>query len=211
MAGNLSIVNTIDKVISQSQDLYADYIKSDYIASDMFVDGVKTRGQIKDKSNAYTLREENTKMMTCELTIPVQRGSYIQLKKDRNDDDYLMKGIVTTYPVQTPVDFYFYTLFFNTVVTRIRNEEIYDEDGNVVSKNPVLTDTIDCFVQRIGMRERQVDAGIDSNSVNQLITIKKWDLKIDDILYIGPDRYIITDLYELDKDMLDARMTYYRY
>ena len=204
-----SIVSTINKVVSQAQERYSEYIESDFIATDIKIDGVPTRGQVKDKSSAWTLKEENTKMMTCELDINVQRGSYVEMK-NRGDDDYSLKGIVTTIPSQTPVDYYFYTLFFNTVVNRVRNEKIFDEDGNIVDNNPVIIDNIDCFVQRVGMRERSVDAGIDRNSVNQLITIKKWDIKIDDILTVGSDRYIVTDIEELDSDMLNVYMTYYR-
>lgn len=204
-----SIVSTINKVVSQAQERYSEYIESDFIATDIKIDGVPTRGQVKDKSSAWTLKEENTKMMTCELDINVQRGSYVEMK-NRGDDDYSLKGIVTTIPSQTPVDYYFYTLFFNTVVNRVRNEKIFDEDGNIVDNNPVIIDNIDCFVQRIGMRERSVDAGIDRNSVNQLITIKKWDIKVDDILTVGSDRYIVTDIEELDSDMLNVYMTYYR-
>ena len=204
-----SIVSTINKVVSQAQERYREYIESDFIATDIKIDGVPTRGQVKDKSSAWTLKEENTKMMTCELDINVQRGSYVEMK-NRGDDDYSLKGIVTTIPSQTPVDYYFYTLFFNTVVNRVRNEKIFDEDGNIVDNNPVIIDNIDCFVQRVGMRERSVDAGIDRNSVNQLITIKKWDIKVDDILTVGSDRYIVTDIEELDSDMLNVYMTYYR-
>lgn len=204
-----SIVSTINKVVSQAQERYSEYIESDFIATDIKIDGVPTRGQVKDKSSAWTLKEENTKMMTCELDINVQRGSYVEMK-NRSDDDYSLKGIVTTIPSKTPVDYYFYTLFFNTVVNRVRNEKIFDEDGNIVDNNPVIIDNIDCFVQRIGMRERSVDAGIDRNSVNQLITIKKWDIKVDDILTVGSDRYIVTDIEELDSDMLNVYMTYYR-
>lgn len=204
-----SIVSTINKVVSQAQERYSEYIESDFIATDIKIDGVPTRGQVKDKSSAWTLKEENTKMMTCELDIKVQRGSYVEMK-NRGDDDYSLKGIVTTIPSQTPVDYYFYTLFFNTVVNRVRNEKIFDEDGNIVDNNPVIIDNIDCFVQRVGMRERSVDAGIDRNSVNQLITIKKWDIKVDDILTVGSDRYIVTDIEELDSDMLNVYMTYYR-
>ena len=204
-----SIVSTINKVVSQAQERYSEYIESDFIATDIKIDGVPTRGQVKDKSSAWTLKEENTKMMTCELDINVQRGSYVEMK-NRGDDDYSLKGIVTTIPSQTPVDYYFYTLFFNTVVNRVRNEKIFDEDGNIVDNNPVIIDNIDCFVQRVGMRERSVDAGIDRNSVNQLITIKKWDIKVDDILTVGSDRYIVTDIEELDPDMLNVYMTYYR-
>ena len=204
-----SIVSTINKVVSQAQERYSEYIESDFIATDIKIDGVPTRGQVKDKSSAWTLKEENTKMMTCELDINVQRGSYVEMK-NRGDDDYSLKGIVTTIPSQTPVDYYFYTLFFNTVVNRVRNEKIFDEDGNIVDNNPVIIDNIDCFVQRVGMRERSVDAGIDRNSVNQLITIKKWDIKVDDILTVGSDRYIVTDIEELDTDMLNVYMTYYR-
>ena len=204
-----SIVSTINKVVSQAQGRYSEYIESDFIATDIKIDGVPTRGQVKDKSSAWTLKEENTKMMTCELDINVQRGSYVEMK-NRGDDDYSLKGIVTTIPSKTPVDYYFYTLFFNTVVNRVRNEKIFDEDGNIVDNNPVIIDNIDCFVQRVGMRERSVDAGIDRNSVNQLITIKKWDIKVDDILTVGSDRYIVTDIEELDSDMLNVYMTYYR-
>lgn len=204
-----SIVSTINKVVSQAQERYSEYIESDFIATDIKIDGVPTRGQVKDKSSAWTLKEENTKMMTCELDINVQRGSYVEMK-NRGDDDYSLKGIVTTIPSQTPVDYYFYTLFFNTVVNRVRNEKIFDEDGNIVDNNPVIIDNIDCFVQRVGMRERSVDAGIDRNSVNQLITIKKWDIEVDDILTVGSDRYIVTDIEELDSDMLNVYMTYYR-
>ena len=204
-----SIVSTINKVVSQAQERYSEYIESDFIATDIKIDGVPTRGQVKDKSSAWTLKEENTKMMTCELDINVQRGSYVEMK-NRGDDDYSLKGIVITIPSQTPVDYYFYTLFFNTVVNRVRNEKIFDEDGNIVDNNPVIIDNIDCFVQRVGMRERSVDAGIDRNSVNQLITIKKWDIKVDDILTVGSDRYIVTDIEELNSDMLNVYMTYYR-
>jgi len=205
-----SIVNTIDKVVEQARSRYLEYIQSDYIAVDIRVDGKLTRGQCKDKSNSYTIKEENTKMMTCELTIPVHRGSYIEMQNGKDDDTFSLTGIVMTVPNETPVDYYFSTLFFNTIVERRRKQELYDEDGNVVGDSPIVVDNIDCFVQRVGMRERQVDAGIDRNSVNQLITVKKWDIKIDDLLYVGSDRYIVTDIEELDKDVLSVYMTYYR-
>lgn len=205
-----TIVRTIDKVVEQSRGLYSEYIQSDYIAVDVRVDGVLTRGQCKDRSNSYTIKEENTKMMTCELSVPVHRGSYIEMRNGKNDDGFSLTGIVISVPNETPVDFYFSTLFFNTVVNRERKQELYDDDGNIIGDSPIVVDDIDCFVQRVGMRERQVDAGIDRNSVNQLITVKKWDLKIDDLLYVGSDRYIITDIEELDKDILSVYMTYYR-
>lgn len=205
-----TIVSTIDKVVEQSRGLYSEYIQSDYIAVDVRVDGVLTRGQCKDGSNSYTIKEENTKMMTCELSVPVHRGSYIEMRNGKNDAEFSMTGIVISVPNETPVDYYFSTLFFNTVVNRERKQELYDDDGNIIGDSPIVIDDIDCFVQRVGMRERQIDAGIDRNSVNQLITVKKWDLKIDDLLYVGSDRYIITDIEELDKDILSVYMTYYR-
>ena len=205
-----SVVKTIDKVVEQAHALYSNYIISDYIAVDVMVDGVKTRGQCKDQTNAWTLKEECTKEMTCELGIPVHRGSYIQMKKTRDDTDYTMSGIALTTPTETPVDFLYNTLFFNTVVKRYRKDELFDTDGNVIGDNPMKIDKIDCFVQRVGMRERQIDAGIDRNSVNQLITIRTWDIKINDLLYVGNNRYIVTDIEELDEEILSLYMTYYR-
>jgi hypothetical protein len=205
-----SIVNTINKVVEQAQGRYNDYIESEYIASDVMIDGVATRGQVKDQTNSYTLKEENTKMMTCGLNINVHRGSYIQMKEKTTDTEYKVTGIVTTIPNKTPVDWYFYALLFNTTVIRYREDTQYNTDGDVVSDNPIIIDNIDCFVQRVGMRERTVDAGIDRNSVNQLITTKKWDIQIDDILHIGKDKYIVTDIEELDNDLLSLYMTYYR-
>ena len=60
------------------------------------------------------------------------------------------------------------------------------------------------------MRQRQIDVGIDSNAVNQIITSKIWDIQRNDILHIGSERYKITDLRELDKEICEGYMTFYR-
>ena len=59
-------------------------------------------------------------------------------------------------------------------------------------------------------RQRQIDVGIDSNAVNQIITSKIWDIQRNDILHIGSERYKITDLRELDKEICEGYMTFYR-
>lgn len=207
---NSAAIKVIDNVVLQAQDRYKDYIRSKYIAVNLKIDGRKTRGQCKDNTNSRTVKEENTKMMTCMLDCPIHRGSLVEMQENRNDKGYSMIGIVTSVPNQTPVDYYYQTLFFNTKVDRYRRETIYDDDGDVVSDKPIIVRDIPCFVERIGMRERQIDAGIDRNSVNELITTKDVDLDIDDVLFIGKDHYIITDIEELDKDILTAYMTYYR-
>lgn len=207
---NSAAIKVIDNVVLQAQERYKDYIKSKYIAVNLKIDGKKTRGQCKDNTNSRTIKEENTKMMTCMLDCPVHRGSLVEMQANRDDKGYSMIGIVTSVPNQTPVDYYYQTLFFNTRVDRYRRETVYDDDGDVVSDKPIVVKDIPCFVERIGMRERQIDAGIDRNSVNELITTKDVDLDIDDVLFIGNDHYIITDIEELDRDILTAYMTYYR-
>ena len=176
----------------------------------MRIDGKETRGQIEENTRKATTKEEQTRTATCMLDVNVHRGSYIEIQGDINDTDYSQKGIVLTIPQRTPVDYYFTALIFNTTAVRHRSQLIYDEDGYVVSDNPLIMDEIECFVQRIGVRERQVDAGIDRDSVNEIITTKNWDLKKNDILYIGSDSYKITDIKELDKDIFYGYMTYYR-
>lgn len=203
-------IKVIDNVVLQAQERYKDYIKSKYIAVNLKIDGKKTRGQCKDNTDSRTVKEENTKMMTCMLDCPIHRGSLVEMQANREDKDYSLTGIVTSVPNQTPVDYYYQTLFFNTKVDRYRRETIYNDDGDVISDKPIVIKDIPCFVERIGMRERQIDAGIDRNSVNELITTKDVDLTIDDVLFIGKDHYIITDIEELDKDILTVYMTYYR-
>lgn len=207
---NSAAIKVIDNVVLQAQERYKEYIKSKYIAVNLKIDGKKTRGQCKDNTKSRTIKEENTKMMTCMLDCPVHRGSLVEMQANREDKDYSVIGIVISVPNQTPVDYYYQTLFFNTRVDRYRRETVYDDDGDVVSDKPIIVKDIPCFVERIGMRERQIDAGIDRNSVNELITTKDVDLDIDDVLFIGNDHYIITDIEELDRDILTAYMTYYR-
>lgn len=207
---NSAAIKVIDNVVLQAQERYKEYIKSKYIAVNLKIDGKETRGQCKDSTKSRTIKEENTKMMTCMLDCPVHRGSLVEMQANREDKDYSVIGIVISVPNQTPVDYYYQTLFFNTRVDRYRRETVYDDDGDVVSDKPIIVKDIPCFVERIGMRERQIDAGIDRNSVNELITTKDVDLDIDDVLFIGNDHYIITDIEELDRDILTAYMTYYR-
>lgn len=87
---------------------------------------------------------------------------------------------------------------------------VYDEYGDVVSDNPLVIDTIDAYVERVSTVERRYDAGIEKNSVNKIITLKKWDIQKNDLLYIGTNCYRITDVEELEDDFFSAYMTYYR-
>lgn len=125
-------------------------------------------------------------------------------------DEYPNKGIVTSNPDRTPVDYYFSVLFFNTTAQRRRNGYIYNEDGDIIDNQSNIIQDIPCYVERIGTRERQVDVGIDRNSVNKIITLSSFDIKKNDILNIGSDTYKITDIEELEKDFFSAYMTYYR-
>lgn len=125
-------------------------------------------------------------------------------------DTYSNKGLVTSIPNRTPVDYYFTVLFFNSTAQRRRNGYVYNDDGDIITNQPNVIQEIPCYVERIGARERQVDVGIDRNSVNKIITLSKYDIQKNDILYIGSDRYKITDIEELEKDFFSAYMTYYR-
>lgn len=205
-----SKAKVIDKVVEQARVQYEALLESQYVSSKMRIDGVETRGQIEENTRKTTTKEEQTRTATCMLDVKVHRGSYIEIQSDINDVDYSQKGIVLTIPQRTPVDYYFTALIFNTTATRHRSQLIYDEDGYVIEDNPLIVDEINCFVQRIGVRERMVDAGIDRDSVNEIITTKGWDIKKDDILYIGSDSYKITDIKELDEDIFYGYMTYYR-
>lgn len=205
-----STINVIDKVVKQARTMYDGYMESHYVSVDVRIDGIQTKGQCKDNERTTNIKEEHTKMVTCMLDVPVHRGSLVEMQADDLDTEYTRKGIVISVPNKTPVDFYFYTLLFNTTAERHRSQLTYNQDGDLVANNPIVIDNIDCFVQRVGMRERQIDAGIDRNSVNQIITTNNWDIKKDDLLFIGSDRYKITDIEELDKEIFSAYMTYYR-
>lgn len=209
MANN-SMVNSINKVVEKAREKYEDLMQSKYVGKDIRVDGVPSKGQMEDSSRYTDDKSQRLKKMTCSLDVKVKRGSFIEIKQEADDKDYALLGVVFDEPNITPVDYYFTALLFNTVATRHRSQLTYDEDGYVIEDNPLIEDKIDCFVQRIGVRERQVDAGIDRDSVNEIITTKKWDLKKNDILYIGSDCYKITDIKELDEDLFYGYMTYYR-
>lgn len=205
-----NVVKVIDKVVQQAQERYKEYVQSEYVATDIKVDGVLTKGQYKDRSESYTLKEEQTKTMTCMLDIDVHRGSLIEMSKDPTDKDFSMKGIVISVPSRTPVDFYFYTLFFNATVVRKRPMETFDSDGNIISDSPDELPDIPAFVQRIGTLERKIDAGIDRETTNQLITTKQYDIQVNDLIFVGDDKYRVTDIDVLDTDLLSLFMTYYR-
>lgn len=208
MASN-SMATTISKVVSKTIEKYNSLMESEHVGKKMIIDGQNTLGQIQDNYRQTTTKEFNTKTCTCLLNTKVIRGSYIEILPN-DEDGQLLKGIVNSLPNKTPVDWYFSVLLFNTTVERHRNQLEYDENGDVINNNPLIIDKIPSFVQRVGMRERQVDVGIDRDSVNEIITTKNWDLQKNDILYVGSDRYKITDVEELDEEIFHAYMTYYR-
>ena len=55
-----------------------------------------------------------------------------------------------------------------------------------------------------------LDSGIERDSVNELTTLKKWDIKVDDVLQIGEQKYKVNDFNEIDKDVCICYMTFYR-
>lgn len=209
MANNSGITSSIDKVVLNAREKYNELMQSQYVATDMKVDGVETKGQLEENVRKDTTKEQYTRTCTCMLGVDVHRGSTIEIKPI-DQTEYTMKGIVLTIPSRTPVDYCFTALLYNTKARRYRKQLIYSSEGYVIGDNPIIEDEIPCFVQRIGMRERQINAGIDSNSVNEIITSKDWDIQLNDLLYIGSDSYIITDIRELDEELFYGTMTYYR-
>lgn len=201
---------TIANVVRQARIKYEELMESEYISVKVRIDGKETRGQAKDNDSVYSTQDKSSKLMTCTLDIDVNRGSYVEMQEDSYDEEYKNKGIVTSLPNRTPVDYYFTVLFFNTTVRRHRKMPVYDEYGDVVSDNPLVIDTIDAYVERVSTVERRYDAGIEKNSVNKIITLKKWDIQKNDLLYIGTNCYRITDVEELEDDFFSAYMTYYR-
>lgn len=202
-----SLVKAIDRVVNSAQDKYNEIMESEHVSRNIEIDGVKTRGQMEEQKKRTTTKDEYTRTVTCMLGVDVKRGSLIGIEDHNKKWDY---GVVVSIPQKTPVDYLFTCLLFNTSAKRYRKQLVYSDDGYVVGDNPLIVDEIPCFVQRIGMRQRQVDVGIDSNAVNEIITSKKWDIQKGDILHIGSERYKITDLRELDKEVCQGYMTFYR-
>lgn len=203
-----SIVGSIDRVVSSAIDKYNDIMQSEHVAKNIIIDGKMTKGQVEEKKKQTITEDEYTRTCTCMLDTPVKRGSFIQI--ENNDKTGYDLGIVKSVPNRTPVDYYFTVLLFNTTAKRYRKQYLYSPDGYVIGDNPLIEDEIPCFVSRVGMRQRQIDVGIDSNAVNQIITSKIWDIQKNDILHIGSERYKITDLRELDKEICEGYMTFYR-
>lgn len=202
--------STFDKVVEQTRVKYENLMLSDNISKLVRINGIETRGQVEDNRRQSSTKEEQTKTVATLLDVKVSRGDYIEIKSEAEEEDYNLQGLVSSIPNKTPVDYYYSVLLFNTIATRHRKNLEYDEDGYIIADSPSIEENIGCFVQRIGQRQRQVDVGIDRDSVNEIITLKSWDIKKNDVLYIGSDRYKITDIEELDKDMFIGYMTYYR-
>ena len=201
---------TIGNVVKQAREKYEELMESPYISVGIKIDGVETRGQAQDSDSIYSMQDKNSKLMTCLLDIDVKRGSLVEMQDSEEDSEYIHKGIVTNIPSTTPVDHYFTVLFFNSEVTRHRQNFKYSDNGDIIDDNPDILENIPCYVERVGYRERQIDVGIDRNSVNKLIAHIGWDIQKNDILFVGPDRYRVIDIEELEKDYLIAYMTYYR-
>lgn len=210
MASSIQTSITIGNVVKQARSKYEELMQSDYIAIETRIDGVLSRGQSKEADSIYSTQDKNSKLMTCLLDIDVHRGSFVEMKSDETDNNFSIKGIVTSIPNTTPVDKYFTVLFFNAEIARKRKRYQYNADGDVVSDDSDITENIPCYIERVGMRERQVNVGIERNSVNKLIAHKSCDVVKDDVLYVGDNSYRITDIEELEEDMLVAYMTFYR-
>lgn len=203
-------VDVINKVVGQAIIQYEELMESDYVSTRIKIDGVSCRGQVSDGKRQVSMEEKNTKEMTCPLTVKVKRGSLIEIESEPNSEDYSMKGLVMSIPTRTPVDFYYSALIFNSVATRTRSSFNYDEYGYVISDSPEIVEEIDLFVQRVGVRERQIDVGIDRDAVNEFVTLKKWDIKNGDIFKLGSFRYKVTDIKELDEEIVRGFMQFYR-
>ena len=107
---------TIDNVVKQARSKYEELMESEHISVGIRIDGVETRGQAKDNESIYSTQDKNSKLMTCMLAVNVKRGSYVEMQTDITDVDYSDKGIVTSIPNRTPVDFYFTVLFFKHII-----------------------------------------------------------------------------------------------
>lgn len=205
-----STTKTIANVVKQAQVKYNELMESPYISASIRIDGVETRGQSKDADSVYSTQDKNSKLMTCMLDINVLRGSFVEQKDNESDTIYKYKGIVTSIPTKTPVDYYFTVLMFNADARRERQQPQYDEYGDIIADSPLIIDEIPCYVERVSARDRQLDAGIEKNIVNKIITLKTWDIAKNDVIYVGSNSYRVTDIEELEKDMLIAYMTYFR-
>lgn len=202
-------VSVIDEVVALAAENYADVMESPYVGTSIRIDGYETKGQVQDKERMTNTKEENTKTMTCMLNVEVHRGSLVEIKT-HTDGEYDVKGIVMTIPNKTAVDYYFTALIFNNEVIRERSKPQYDDYGDIIGYQNVSSDSIPCFLQRISASQRKFDAGIERESVNELITLKSEDIKIDDILKVRTNRYKVIDIEELDQDILVCYMTYFR-
>lgn len=200
----------ISKALAKAGKTYDEVMQTPEIAFDIRIDGVMTRGQVKDNERLNTSKEQYTKTLTCGKKTAVKRGSYVEIQRNSSDTELSQKGIVITEPNETPIDKYFTALLFNTEVTRYRYKTIYNEIGDIIGKEIEKQDTIPCFVQKITRSERMLDSGIERDSVNELTTLKKWDIKVDDVLQIGEQKYKVNDFNEIDKDVCICYMTFYR-
>ena len=205
-----TMTNNINKVIEKSRVKYNEVLQSPYVGMSIKVDGYETKGQLEENTRRTNVKEENTYTVTASLETPVHKGSLVEIQRDYENPDDILRGLVISRPNKTPVDWYFYVLAFKANAKRVRSKPIYARNGDKIGDEPDIVDEIPCFVQRVGQRERMVDAGIDSDSVNSITTTNNWDIKKDDILYIGSDKYKVTDINELETDMFTGYMTYYR-
>lgn len=206
---NNSYVSGIDSAGKEVRDLYNQLLESDLVGKTLIIDGQRTRGQIKDKERVTNTREENTKTVTCRLDCSVKRGSSITIVPS-DDSEQELQGVVQSVPNKNPTDYYFTVLLFNSVVERQRITYVYNDDGDIVDEKIDSIKNIPAFVERIGIRERQVDVGIDRNSVNRMYSTYEWDIKKGDIIVIKSNKFLVNDIEELDEEVLNVYMTYYR-
>lgn len=200
----------LSKSLARASKIYEEVIQTPEIAFDVRIDGILTRGQVKDNERLSTSKEQYTKTLTCLKNINVKRGSFVEIQATLDDDELKQKGVVVTTPNETPIDKYFTILLFNTEVTRYRQKNKYNEVGDIIDKSIEKQDTIPCFVQKISRSERMLDSGIERDSVNELTTLKSWDIQINDILEIGEQKYKVNDFNEVDNDVCICYMTFYR-
>ena len=68
----------INKSLTKAGKTYDEVMEMPEIAFDIRIDGVMTRGQVKDNERLNTSKEQYTKTLTCGKKLAVKRGSYVE-------------------------------------------------------------------------------------------------------------------------------------
>lgn len=165
------------------------------------INGKTLKIMIADLAKVYNNLDQNTKRVVLPHQSKIKRGDRIEFQDGR-------VGIVYTVPDDAVVSDYFEMVMCNAKIDVYFRGVEYDADpdsltfGDVIKEGDILRGQYEGFIERIGHRERNEDAGIFQDSILRFVTFYYPEISVEDIFYYRGKKYRVIDIDNITEGTL---------